>query len=127
METLETRLNVVARIALRLELQTACPAQLLVAQWAIESKWNEKPVGPANYFGVKRASRHTQWCTVETREVVNGSSVIENLEFADYDSLADSCHDYARLITNGSPYHAAWARYLNDADLPTLVALVARV
>jgi hypothetical protein len=35
MENLETRLNEVARIAVRLEQQTACPAQLLIAQWAI--------------------------------------------------------------------------------------------
>ena len=48
MENLETRLNEVARIAVRLEQQTACPAQLLIAQWAIESKWGEKPVGKAN-------------------------------------------------------------------------------
>ena len=31
METLETRLDEVARIAVRLEQQTACPAQLLIA------------------------------------------------------------------------------------------------
>jgi recombinational DNA repair protein (RecF pathway) len=31
-ETLETRLNEVARIALRLEQQTDCPAQLLIAK-----------------------------------------------------------------------------------------------
>ena len=100
METLETRLNEVARIAVRLEQQTACPAQLLIAQWAIESAWGAKPVGHANYFGLKRAARHTQWCTVETREAVNGRSVIENLEFADYDSLADSCRDYAWPIAS---------------------------
>jgi flagellum-specific peptidoglycan hydrolase FlgJ len=127
METLETRLNEVARIAVRLEQQTACPAQLLIAQWAIESKWGEKPVGHANYFGVKRAARHTQWCTVETREVVNGSSVIENLEFADYDSLADSCRDYAWLITHGTPYCAAWGRYQADHDLHTLIVAVAGI
>ena len=127
METLETRLTEVARIAVRLEQQTACPAQLLIAQWAIESKWGEKPVGHANYFGVKRAARHTQWCTIETREVVNGSSVIENLEFADYDSLADSCRDYTWLITQGAPYHAAWARYQADHDLHTLIVAVAGI
>ena len=126
-ETIETHLNEVARIAVRLEQQTACPAQLLIAQWAIESKWGEKPVGHANYFGVKRAARHPQWCTVTTREVVNGKSVIENLEFADYDSLADSCRDYAWLITNGAPYRAAWVRYQNGHDLGTLIASVARV
>jgi flagellum-specific peptidoglycan hydrolase FlgJ len=127
METLETRLNEVARIAVRLEQQTGCPAQLLIAQWAIESKWGEKPVGHANYFGVKRAARHTKWCTVTTREVVNGKSVVENLEFADYNSLEDSCRDYAWLITNGAPYHVAWEQYQKDRDLPALVAAVARV
>jgi flagellum-specific peptidoglycan hydrolase FlgJ len=127
METLETRLNEVARIAVRLEQQTACPAQLLIAQWAIESKWGEKPVGRANYFGVKRTARHTKWSTVATREVVNGRSVFENLEFADYDSLEDSCRDYAWLITNGAPYHAAWEQYQKDRNLPPLIAAVARV
>ena len=116
-----------ARIAVRLEQQTACPAQLLIAQWAIESKWGEKPVGHANYFGIKRAARHTKWCTVNTREVINGRSVVENLEFADYDSLEDSCRDYAWLITDGAPYRAAWERYQNARDLPALITAVARV
>jgi flagellum-specific peptidoglycan hydrolase FlgJ len=59
--------------------------------------------------------------------VVNGKSVIENLEFADYDSLADSCRDYAWLVTNGTPYHVAWEQYQKDRDLPSLIAAVARV
>ena len=62
-----------------------------------------------------------------TREVVNGSSVLENLQFADYDSLEDSCRDYAWLITYGAPYHAAWQQYQNSRDLHTLIAAVARV
>jgi flagellum-specific peptidoglycan hydrolase FlgJ len=125
METLETRLNDVARIAVRLEQQNGCPAQLLIAQWAIESKWGEKPVGHANYFGIKRAARHAKWCTVTTREVINGKSVVENLEFADYDSLEDSCNDYAWLITNGLPYHDAWGRYEEDHDLEALTLGIA--
>ena len=46
METLEARVNEVARIAVRLEQHTACPAQLLIAQWAIDSKWGEKAPRP---------------------------------------------------------------------------------
>jgi flagellum-specific peptidoglycan hydrolase FlgJ len=122
----QARLTGVAHIAVALEAQTACPAQLLIAQWAIESKWGEKPVGHANYFGIKRAARHTQWCTVTTREVVNGKSLIENLEFADYDSLDDSCRDYAWLITNGEPYRTACERYQQDHGLNALIAAVAR-
>jgi flagellum-specific peptidoglycan hydrolase FlgJ len=127
MENLETRLNEVARIAVRLEQETGCPAQLMIAQWAIESAWGAKPVGHANYFGIKKADRHTKCCTVTTREVINGKSVVENLEFADYDSLEDSCRDYAWLITSGAPYHAAWEQYQQGSDLRALIAAVARV
>lgn len=57
-KTLETRLDEVAPIAVHLEQETGCPAQLVIAHWAIESKWGEKPVGHANYFGVKRRPPH---------------------------------------------------------------------
>ena len=42
MENLETRLNEVARIAVRLEQETGCPAQLMITQWAIESAWGTR-------------------------------------------------------------------------------------
>ena|ERR1051326_8828263 len=127
LQTRDERLYEMARIAVRLEQQTGCPAQLLIAQWAIESAWGSKPVGQANYFGIKKADRHTKCCTVRTCEVINGKSVVENLEFADYDSLDDACRDYAWLITHGAPYHAAWERYQRDHDLPTLIAAVAHI
>jgi hypothetical protein len=38
METLETRLNDVARIAARPDQETGCPAQLLAARSAVESR-----------------------------------------------------------------------------------------
>ncbi len=122
----EERLKEVAGIAAALEKQTGCPAQLLIAQWALESEWGAKPVGHSNYFGVKKAARHTQCCTVTTHEFVNGKSVVENLEFADYNSLADSCADYAWLITIGAPYRTAWARFQQSHDLSALIASVAR-
>jgi flagellum-specific peptidoglycan hydrolase FlgJ len=125
MEIIETRLNEVARIAC-LEQDTGCPARLMVAQWAIESAWGAKPVGHANYFAIKKADRHAKCCTVQTREVVHGRSVIENLEFADYDSLEDSCRDFAWLITQGSPYRAAWAQYERAPDICALIAAVSR-
>jgi flagellum-specific peptidoglycan hydrolase FlgJ len=123
----ENRLKEVAGIAVALEEQTGCPSRLMIAQWALESEWGAKPAGHANYFGIKKAARHTQFCAVTTHEVVNGKSVVEKLEFADYDSLAGSCHDYAWLITNGAPYHAAWEQYQQGHDLGTLIASVACV
>ncbi len=127
MEDREQRLDEVARIAVKLEAETGCPPRLLIAQWAVESDWGAKPVGQANYFGVKKSERHTKGCVVQTREVINGRTVIESCEFADYDSLEDSCRDYAWLITLGAPYHAAWERYRQDHDLAALISSVARV
>jgi flagellum-specific peptidoglycan hydrolase FlgJ len=97
----------------------------MLAQWAIESAWGAKPVGHANYLGMKMAERHAMCCTVETEEVVDGKRVKMELAFADFPSLADSCKDYAWLITQGSPYRAAWQKYQSDHNLPDLFAAVA--
>jgi len=125
MDDRQTRLDEVARIAVELESQTGCPAQLLISQWALESKWGAKPAGAANYFGIKKADRHEKCCTITTREVVNGKATVQELDFADYDSLADSCRDYAWLITQGAPYHQAWEQYQKDRDLHALIEAVA--
>jgi flagellum-specific peptidoglycan hydrolase FlgJ len=127
MDDREQRLKEVARIAVGLENRTGCPAALLVAQWALESEWGAKPAGANNYFGIKKSDRHAKACTVTTHEVVNGKSIVQQLEFADYDSLEESCHDYAWLITHGAPYRAAWQQYRRDRDLHALIAAVARV
>jgi len=57
--------------------------------------------------------------------VVNGKSVIEILEFADYDSLEESGRDFAWLITHGVPYHAPWECYQGDHELHGLISAVA--
>ena len=121
----DARLQEVARIAVAMEAQTGCPAQLMIAQWAVESQWGLKPVGHANYFGIKMQPRHTMCCTVTTTEVVDGERVRMDLAFADYSSLADSCKDFAWLITQGSPYRAAWQAYQAGRDLHVLIAAVA--
>jgi flagellar protein FlgJ len=125
MEDRDARLREVARFAVALEAQTGCPAQLLIAQWALESKWGAKPVGHANYFGVKAHPQAPQTCTVTTHEIIEGKAVECQQVFADYPSLEDSCRDYARLITQGPPYRAAWERYQNDRDLHALIDGVA--
>jgi flagellum-specific peptidoglycan hydrolase FlgJ len=127
MQDLQGRLEEVCRIAVQLEKETGCPAQETVAQWAIESQWGAKPAGQHNYFGIKRAARHARFCTVLTREVINGKSVMQNLEFADYDSLADSCADFAWLITHGSPYAVAWRAYQEGKDLDRFLDSIAHV
>jgi flagellum-specific peptidoglycan hydrolase FlgJ len=149
---LQTRLDEVCHIAVKLERETGVPPEELVAQWAVESQWGAHPAGQHNYFGIKRDTRHTKFCLVTTREVFTRAQldhwnqrhpsrparVVAQLpdgrfnvalddEFADYDSLADSCRDYAWLISHGAPYHAAWERYQGDRDLKSLIAAVAHV
>ena len=121
----QARLAQVARIAVAMEAETGCPAPMLIAQWAVESRWGMKPAGHANYFGVKKNSRDPKCCTEKTEEVVNGKPVEEKLQFADYNSLVDSARDYALLITQGQPYNVAWEQYLKDHDLNALIASVA--
>lgn len=121
------RLAEVAKIAVRLESETGVPAPMLVAQWAIESRWGTKPTGNSNYFGIKRAKRHTRYCAVTTREVVDVKDEMRVCEFADYGSLEESCRDYVWLITRGVAYRQAWRKYQQDRDLSDLVTAVGRV
>jgi len=121
----QARLTQVAAIAVALEKQTQCPAPMMIAQWAVESRWGAKPVGHANYFGIKKNSRDPESCTEPTIEVIDGKPVEEELQFADYDSLEDSCRDYAALITTGEPYSAAWEQYSVDRNLNALIVAVA--
>ncbi len=121
----QARLVQVATIAVALETKTGCPAPMLIAQWAVESRWGAEPVGKSNYFGIKANCRDPESCTSETTEVIDGKRVEESLRFADFDSLEASCEDYAVLITTGAPYREAWASYLKTGDLNALIAATA--
>jgi flagellum-specific peptidoglycan hydrolase FlgJ len=105
------RLKEVAAIAMRIEREMGLPARLMIAQWAVESQWGAKPVGSFNFFGIKKAARHKLCCEVETHEIIHGVAVAQKLLFADYNSLAESCEDYAWLLTHGEPYRQAWSRF----------------
>jgi flagellum-specific peptidoglycan hydrolase FlgJ len=149
---LQQRLAEVAGIAVRLERETAFPPQLLIAQWAVESSWGAKPVGRANFFGMKRDARHSDFCVVTTQEcfsvaqisqwndrhpqrpacvignLPDGKHIVELEDaFADYQSLEDSCRDYTWLISHGDRYQQAWTSYQATRNLPALIDGVARV
>ena len=123
----QKRLDAIARIAVAIEKEMGLPAQLTIAQWAVESEWGSKPAGRANYYGMKKADRHAKCCTVTTHEVIHGKDVVQDLEFADYGSLEESARDYAWLITHGSPYAGAWAQFQQDRALVKFVFEIAQV
>ena len=148
----DQRLHDVACIAVPLEASSGCPARMLIAQWALESQWGSKPVGHANYFGIKYdPKRHTRYAVVTTEEWFTEQqiaawdqahpespaqktgktegfliNVLLDDRFADYDSLEAACQDYAWLITEGAPYRAAWESYLATRDADALMAAVAK-
>ncbi len=124
MDDRNRRLQEVARIAVRLEASCGLPPELLIAQWAVESRWGAKPVGQANYFGMK-AHCAGKTCTVTTHEAIGGDLTPCRQVFADYDSLEESCREYAWLITRGAPYREAWQKFRTDHDLGALIAAVA--
>jgi len=152
-ESRDQRLHDVATIAVALEQKTGCPARMLIAQWALESEWGAKPVGHANYFGIKYdPARHKQFALVTTEEWFTSAQIKQwdaahpdllarltgqtegdsfNMliddRFADYDSLEAACQDYVWLITHGEPYKAAWEVYQETRDFEGLMTAVAKV
>jgi len=126
-EERKRRLAEIARIAVVLERETRFPAELLIAQWAIESRWGERPVGRNNYFGIKRAARHRVFTVVHTHEVISGERKLTSAEFADYESLEEACRDYVRLITRAAAYRAAWTRYVETGNVDALIDGIARI
>lgn len=123
----QLRLDQAAAIGVGIEAETGVPASAQVTQWALESGWGAKPSGHANYFGIKKAARHSLCCTVLTHEVIDGRRVEKSLTFADYPDIFASFHDYAWLISNGEPYAAVWSKYRTDRDEVALIRGIAKI
>lgn len=119
------RLSAAAQSDCLCERATGLPAEITVAQWAIESGWGAASPGN-NCFGIKAYPG----CEVQrfpTQEVIAGERMTLTLEFAAFDSLQACFEKHARLIKCGAPYARAWAHYCASKDLVTLVDEIARV
>jgi flagellar protein FlgJ len=119
------RLSAAAKAACLCEQATGLPAEITVAQWAIESGWGATSPGN-NCFGIKAYPG----CEVQrfpTHEVIDGERRTLTLEFAAFGSLQACFEKHAHLITCGAPYAHAWANYTTSKDLASLIAEVAPV
>jgi flagellar protein FlgJ len=143
-EKQQNALREAAAAAVRCEKSAGCPAELSVAQWAVESGWGIHAPGN-NCFGIKfNPARHARSQKLETTEVLPrarmepGDRVDEELsghrvrvrgprEFAAFDSLAGCFQEHALLIASAAPYEQAWARYRDDRDFDRLVRSVSGV
>ncbi len=116
-----------ASAAVASERLTRLDASFQMAQCIFESGWLARMPGN-NCFGIK--PDHHGGAGVQyfiSHEYLNGTWKQMPEAFERYDSLADCFSDHARLITQGAPYAAAWARFLQDGDVIGLVSRVCPV
>ena len=91
--------------------QTGVPAELILAQAALETGWGKHEIPTAdggnshNLFGIKAGSRWRGETTdITTTEYVNGRPIKQVDRFRVYDSFEDAFTDYARLIGDNPRY-----------------------
>lgn len=101
-------------------LRTGIPAEVILAQSALESDWGRTVIGNA-YLGIKGKSATGNSTTFSTHEVtLSGKKVSEIDEFRAYASYAEAANDYALLIKRRFP--AAFAYRNNPEQFAEAVA-----
>ena len=147
-----TALPVLAQACVAAERITGVPAELSLAQAALESGWLAFTMGANNCHGIKwNPKRHgarvlvstAEWLTAaeklrflqagDSREIIaaTGRSNGERAEyrvkdwFAKFPTLADCISEHARLITEGKPYAKAWAAYQQHRNWRVLLQDIA--
>lgn len=144
-----------ANAAVGCEKKTQVPAELTLAQWAVESGWGLHSPGN-NPFGIKAStlsdpsSRQLlethEWLTNEEREqflsrmpgrtaelVVpvrnNGSRSLYQCQdwFVKFDTLQQAFEAHARAVVYGHPYAKAWQNYISYHSVEGLIRGIAPV
>ena len=120
------RLKQAAHDALFCEADTKLPAELTIAQWALESGWGEHQPGN-NCFGIKAYEGCYGIQSLLTTEVIGGNSEKVYRDFATFPSLTECFRKHAQLITAERPYAAAWSQYLQSKNVENLVRRIAPI
>ena len=118
-----SNLAAAARASVDCEIQTGCPAELSVAQWAQESGWGSRVIGN-NCFGIKPyvgCAGIVFFNTWEKKDA-NGNHIPERLAFASFPTLSACFVKHAQLITQGLPYQKAWVSWNNAKGTPAQLA-----
>jgi len=118
------RLEIAVKSSLESELRTKLPAELTLAQWALESGWGAHQPGN-NCFGIKSYAGCYGIQMLSTIEYVNGVGTAMPQAFATFPSLEACFEHHAALFTKSKSYAKAWSRYLADPNLETLIREIA--
>jgi flagellum-specific peptidoglycan hydrolase FlgJ len=149
--TRDQRLVAIAIHAVKYEKEVGYPPQVLIAQWAIESKWGARPSGRNNLFGMTfNPARHASFSWVATweeltepgitalpadeRRTITKKEPIVNRRgwwrvelqrrFADYSTAVASIDDKVGLITTAPRYAAAWSGYRANKDIDSFIEAI---
>ena len=114
-----------AASSVRCERDLNVPAELTVAQWALESGWGAHQRGN-NCFGIKAYPGCFGVQSLPTVEFIDGTRTVINQPFAIFPSL-DACFaKHAALLKTGR-YGAILAAYSADRNLGLLIAQISAV
>ncbi len=86
--------------ALASEKAYGIPASVILAQAAIESGWDQKPIG-FNIFGIKGTGPAGTQLVATTEETKRGKTVHIMANFARYHSFNEAIQEHGKLYNNG--------------------------
>ncbi|PKL76309.1 MAG: hypothetical protein CVV27_10930 [Candidatus Melainabacteria bacterium HGW-Melainabacteria-1] len=105
--------------AIESERTFGVPAEVTLAQAALESGWARSPIGGFNIFGIK-GSGPAGKTTVNTTEFYNGRYVKIKDGFAKYHNFAQAVEKHGKLFHNGY-YDKAVNQYAKDKNVDRFV------
>ncbi|MBN6058681.1 glycoside hydrolase family 73 protein [Aggregatibacter actinomycetemcomitans] len=107
-------------IAKAIEKKWGVPAEVTIAQAALESGWGKKVKGNA-YFGIKgKGSKGS--VNFGTHEVINGKKIGINDNFASYGGFADAANGYGEFLNKNKRYREAFKHKDNPVEFAKAVA-----
>lgn len=100
--------------AIESEKKYGVPAEVTLAQAALESAWARSPIGGYNIFGIK-GSGSQGTVNVQTKEFYKGRYVTIRDNFAKYGNFTEAVSKHGALFHNGY-YDKAVAQYARDKN-----------
>ena len=97
--------------ALQAQKKYGVPAQVILAQAALESGWGKSKLATEgnNFFGIKADGSWTgATITKQTREVRNGKEVYEAAKFRKYATPLESFEDHSKFLLKNKRYNKAF-------------------
>ncbi|AAP95805.1 integrating conjugative element protein [[Haemophilus] ducreyi] len=107
-------------IAKAIEEKWGVPAEVVIAQAALESGWGKHVKGNA-YFGIKGKGSQGS-INFGTHEVINGKKISINDNFASYGGFGDAANGYGEFLNKNKRYREAFKHKDNPVEFAKAIA-----